>query len=87
MVIWRITKKLNNKTYYYVGLENRGRRVWSTNMSAAATWLAKEEAIKIWNDDVGCGGSITGEEESNCKQAVLDDLIAQAWNKGGGWVI
>ena len=81
MVIWRIIKKLNGKTYYYVGLENRGRRVWSTNRHAAATWEEKEDAIKIWNDDINCEGSITGEEIS------LDVLIGAAWNAGGGWTI
>ena len=81
MVIWRITKRLNEKTYFYVGLENRGRRVWSINRQAAASWEEKEDAIKIWNDDINCEGSITGEELS------LDALLGAAWNAGGGWVI
>lgn len=80
-VIWRITKKLNNKTYYYVGLENRGRRVWSVSQHAAATWDDKEDAIKVWNDETKCEGSITGEELS------LDDAIAMAWLTGGGYQI
>jgi hypothetical protein len=81
VVIWRIIKKLNGKTYYYVGLENRGRRVWSANHHAAATWEEKEDAIKIWNDETNCSGSIAGEELS------LDDMITMAWNTGNGWTI
>lgn len=80
-VIWRITKKLNSKTYYYVGLENRGRRVWSVNTSQSASWDDKEDAIKVWNDETNCEGSITGEERS------LDDAIAMAWLTGGGYQI
>lgn len=81
MTIWRITKKLNGKTYFYVGLENRGRRVWTISVRDAASWEEKEDAIKVWNDETNCEGSITGEETS------LEQLINQAWLDGGGYQI
>jgi len=77
-MIWRITKKLNGKTYYYVGLENRGRRVWSVNHHAAANWEEKEDAIKAWNDELNGVGSITGDDT---------DEVALAWLTGNGWSI
>lgn len=79
-MIWRITKHFNSKTYFYVGKENRGRRVWSVNIRAAATWVNKEDAVKIWETDASCEGAVTGSDS-------IEDIIEAAWLKGEGWMI
>ena len=79
-MIWRITKSLNGKTYFYVGRENRGRRVWSTNIRASAFWLDKETATTVWETEANTDGAVTGAPEH------IDEIEA-AWLRGSGWVI
>lgn len=59
---WYITQQRDGKCYYFVGRENRDRRVWSTNFASAATFVNKERAVDYWKRYADCEGGVTGWE-------------------------
>ncbi len=57
---WYISQAKNGKVYFFVGLENRARRVWTTRFKDAATFTNKDSAVKYWEKYANCEGGVTG---------------------------